>query len=166
LGVEFCDVSALQAQNKITGQSRQILFEGLPPQTQDLHGFFWEENGRGRLNGTMTSRSIFDFLSLYVASTISSNMVITPSANRCPNTNRWFLGKLSTCPSTHFVKSYHLTSTTGGSLRRVIAFRCQKSSDSKISPNPMNDDAQSPGLLLVKKIARRPRAARRKKEKG
>jgi hypothetical protein len=30
----------LQAQNKITGQSRQILFEGLPPQTQDLHGFF------------------------------------------------------------------------------------------------------------------------------
>jgi hypothetical protein len=34
------DVSALQAQNKITGQSRQILFEGLPPQTQDLHGFF------------------------------------------------------------------------------------------------------------------------------
>jgi hypothetical protein len=40
LGLEFCDVSALQAQNKITGQSRQILFEGLPPQTQDLHGFF------------------------------------------------------------------------------------------------------------------------------
>jgi len=40
LGVEFCDVSALQAQNKITGQSRQILFEWLPPQTQDLHGFF------------------------------------------------------------------------------------------------------------------------------
>jgi hypothetical protein len=38
--LEFCDVSALQAQNKITGQSRQILFEGLPPQTQDLHGFF------------------------------------------------------------------------------------------------------------------------------
>jgi hypothetical protein len=37
--LEFCDVSALQAQNKITGQSRQILFEGLPPQTQDLHGF-------------------------------------------------------------------------------------------------------------------------------
>ena len=35
----FCDVSALQAQNKITGQSPQILFEGLPPQTQDLHGF-------------------------------------------------------------------------------------------------------------------------------
>jgi hypothetical protein len=40
LGLEFCDVSALQAQNKITGQSRQILFEGLPPQTQDLHGLF------------------------------------------------------------------------------------------------------------------------------
>jgi len=40
LGLEFCDVSVLQAQNKITGQSRQILFEGLPPQTQDLHGFF------------------------------------------------------------------------------------------------------------------------------
>jgi hypothetical protein len=40
LGVEFCDVSALQAQNKITGQSRQILFEWLPPQPQDLHGFF------------------------------------------------------------------------------------------------------------------------------
>jgi hypothetical protein len=38
--LEFCDVSALQAQNKITGQSRQILFEGLPPQTQDFHGFF------------------------------------------------------------------------------------------------------------------------------
>jgi hypothetical protein len=38
--LEFCDVSALQAQNKITGQSRQILFEGLPPQTQDLHGLF------------------------------------------------------------------------------------------------------------------------------
>jgi hypothetical protein len=38
--LEFCDVSALQAQNKITGQSRQILFEGLPPQTQDLHAFF------------------------------------------------------------------------------------------------------------------------------
>jgi len=31
LGVEFCDVSALQAQNKITGQSRQILFEGSHP---------------------------------------------------------------------------------------------------------------------------------------
>jgi len=30
----------LQAQDKITGQSRQILFEGLPPQTQDLHGLF------------------------------------------------------------------------------------------------------------------------------
>jgi len=43
LGLEFCDVSALQAQNKITGQSRQILFEGLPPQTQDLHGFFRRE---------------------------------------------------------------------------------------------------------------------------
>jgi hypothetical protein len=41
LGLEFCDVSALQAQNKITGQSRQILFEGLPPQTQDLHDSFW-----------------------------------------------------------------------------------------------------------------------------
>jgi hypothetical protein len=40
LGLGFCDVSALQAQNKITGQSRQILFEGFPPQTQDLHGFF------------------------------------------------------------------------------------------------------------------------------
>ncbi len=26
--------------DKITGLSRQILFEGLPPQTQDLHGFF------------------------------------------------------------------------------------------------------------------------------
>jgi hypothetical protein len=39
-GLGFCDVSALQAQDKITGQSRQILFEGLPPQTQDLHGFF------------------------------------------------------------------------------------------------------------------------------
>jgi hypothetical protein len=25
---------------EITGLSRQILFEGLPPQTQDLHGFF------------------------------------------------------------------------------------------------------------------------------
>ena len=45
LGLEFCDVSASQAQNKITGQSRQILFEGLPPQTQDLHGFFWEKMG-------------------------------------------------------------------------------------------------------------------------
>ena len=44
--LEFCDVSALQAQNKITGQSRQILFEGLPPQTQDLHGFFraWQSH--------------------------------------------------------------------------------------------------------------------------
>jgi hypothetical protein len=42
--VEICDVSALQAQNKITGQSRQILFEGLPPQTQDLHGFFLPGN--------------------------------------------------------------------------------------------------------------------------
>jgi hypothetical protein len=40
LGLESCDVSALQAQDKIKGQSRQILFEGLPPQTQDLHGFF------------------------------------------------------------------------------------------------------------------------------
>jgi hypothetical protein len=30
----------------------------------------------------------------------------------------------------------------------------------------MQDDAQAPGLVLVKKIARRPRAARRKKEKG
>ncbi len=30
----------MQPQNKITGQSRQILFEWLPPQTQDLHGFF------------------------------------------------------------------------------------------------------------------------------
>jgi hypothetical protein len=57
-------------------------------------------------------------------------------------------------------------SPDGGSLRRVIAFRCQKSSDSNIQPNPMNDDAQSPGLSLVKKIARRPRAACRKKEKG
>jgi hypothetical protein len=44
LGLEFCDVSALQAQNKIAGQSRQILFEGLPPQTQDLHGFFLQES--------------------------------------------------------------------------------------------------------------------------
>ena len=40
LGLEFCDVSASQAQSKITGQSRQILFKWLPPQTQDLHGFF------------------------------------------------------------------------------------------------------------------------------
>ena len=56
-------------------------------------------------------------------------------------------------------------SPDGGSLRRVIAFRCQKSSDSNIQPNPMHDDAQSPGLSLVK-IARRPWAARRKKEKG
>jgi hypothetical protein len=30
----------LQAQRMITGLSRQILFERLPPQTQDLHGFF------------------------------------------------------------------------------------------------------------------------------
>jgi hypothetical protein len=30
----------LQAQRMITGSSRQILFERLPPQTQDLHGFF------------------------------------------------------------------------------------------------------------------------------
>jgi hypothetical protein len=44
LGLEFCDVSALQAQDKITGQSRQILFEGLPPQTQDLHGFFRQKD--------------------------------------------------------------------------------------------------------------------------
>jgi len=29
-----------QAQNKIPGQNRQILFEGLPPQTQDFHRFF------------------------------------------------------------------------------------------------------------------------------
>ncbi len=34
--VTFCGVNA----DKITGTSRQILFEGLPPQTQDLHGFF------------------------------------------------------------------------------------------------------------------------------
>ncbi len=34
--VTFCVASA----DKITGLSRQILFEGLPPQTQDLHGFF------------------------------------------------------------------------------------------------------------------------------
>ena len=26
--------------HKITGESRQILFEALPSQTQDLHGFF------------------------------------------------------------------------------------------------------------------------------
>jgi hypothetical protein len=37
----------LQAQNKITGQSRQILFEGLPPQTQDLHGFFRQTDHDG-----------------------------------------------------------------------------------------------------------------------
>ncbi len=34
--VTFCGVNA----DKITGTSRQILFEGLPPQPQDLHGFF------------------------------------------------------------------------------------------------------------------------------
>jgi hypothetical protein len=44
LGVEFCDVSASQAQSMITGQSRQILFKWLPPQTQDLHGFFLHRN--------------------------------------------------------------------------------------------------------------------------
>ena len=38
-GVEFCDSGCLR-QPKITGLSRQILFEWLPPQTQDLHGFF------------------------------------------------------------------------------------------------------------------------------
>ncbi len=31
---------SVQPQNKITGPSREILFELLPPQTQDLHGFF------------------------------------------------------------------------------------------------------------------------------
>ena len=30
----------VSVQSKITGQSRQILFEWLPPQTQDLHRFF------------------------------------------------------------------------------------------------------------------------------
>ena len=30
----------VSVQSKITGQSRQILFERLPPQTQDLHRFF------------------------------------------------------------------------------------------------------------------------------
>ena len=60
----------------------------------------------------------------------------------------------------------HLTYTTGGSLRRVIAFRCQKSSDSNIYLNPMLDDAQSPGLLLVKKIARVAHGRRAKKKKG
>jgi hypothetical protein len=68
-------------------------------------------------------------------------------------------------PSANSSCNSHL-SPDGGSLRLVIAFRCQKSSDSNIQPNPMNDDAQSPGLSLVKKIARRPMAARRKKEKG
>jgi hypothetical protein len=44
---------------------------------------------------------------------------------------------------------------------------CQKSSDSNIQPNPRHDDAQSPGLLLVKTIrARRPRAARQKENRG
>ena len=28
---------------EITGQSRQILIERLPPQTQDLHGFFRQD---------------------------------------------------------------------------------------------------------------------------
>lgn len=40
LGLQICDVSASKAQNKITGQSRQILFEGFPPKTQEFHGFF------------------------------------------------------------------------------------------------------------------------------
>jgi len=56
LGLEICDVSALQAQNKITGQSRQILFEGLPPQTQDLHGFF------SRQQETLLSKSTIGIL--------------------------------------------------------------------------------------------------------
>ena len=34
----------------------------------------------------------------------------------------WFLGKLSTRSSIHFAASYHLTSTTGGSLERRIRF--------------------------------------------
>ena len=72
-----------------------------------------QSNQRRTSNLRLTSRSIFDFLSLYVASTISSSISSTPSANRCPNTNRWFLGKLSTWPSTHLVESYHFTSTTG-----------------------------------------------------
>ncbi len=38
--VTFCGVNA----DKITGTSRQILFEGLPPQTEDLHGFFMGTN--------------------------------------------------------------------------------------------------------------------------
>jgi hypothetical protein len=37
----------LQAQRMITGSSRQILFERLPPQTQDLHGFFRRWKGAG-----------------------------------------------------------------------------------------------------------------------
>jgi hypothetical protein len=58
-------------------------------------------------------------------------------------------------------------SPDGGSLRRVIAFRCQKSSDSNIQPNPIHDDAQSPGLSLVKKsrAAQGRRPERRKKGK-
>ncbi len=40
LGLGICDASGLPLQNMITGQSRQILFKRLPPQTQDLHGFF------------------------------------------------------------------------------------------------------------------------------
>ncbi len=63
--------------------------------------------------------------------------------------------------------SYHFTSTAGKSLRPVMALGCQKSSDSNIQPNTMHDDAQSPGLLLVKKsrAAQGRRAERRKKVK-
>jgi len=39
--LEDCD-SGRYERPEITGLSRQILFEGLPPQTQDLHGFFRE----------------------------------------------------------------------------------------------------------------------------
>ncbi len=42
--VTFCGVNA----DKITGTSRQILFEGLPPQTQDLHGFFMRQMAASR----------------------------------------------------------------------------------------------------------------------
>ena len=60
---------------------------------------------------------------------------------------------------------YHFTSTTGKSLRRVIALRCQKSSDSNIQPNPIHEDAQSPGLSLVKKSrAAHGRSAERRKK--
>jgi hypothetical protein len=49
--------------------------------------------------------------------------------------------------------------------RRVIAFRCQKSSDSSIKPNPMHDNAQTPGLLLVNKNRAPPKGGAQKEGK-